>query len=124
MDQLQLGDVLTATFAHDAMSSGARRPQARFSALEWSVIALAQRDDPRSLSDPSRVSQAIAAIFSVRRVNRLADEHLEALRRTAVLTWHASGPLPKVEIAAFLLAGYSVAQFDLMLESITRGRLH
>ncbi|MGK6325274.1 hypothetical protein ACMGDM_19585 [Sphingomonas sp. DT-51] len=97
---------------------------ARFSALEWSVIALAQRDDRGSLGEPSAISQAMATLFGERRSNRLADERLEALRRVSVLSWTSSRPLPQAEVETFLSSGYSAQQYDLLVDSISKGRVH
>ena len=93
-----------------------------FSALEWSVIALAQRDEVGSLREPGPVSQAMGALFGPQHSTRLADHHLEALRRAAVLAWHAPGPLAEEEEQAFLAARLTRQQYDLLLASVARGR--
>lgn len=94
-----------------------------FSPLEWSVVALAQRDSLSSLTEPGRIAIALGAIFGGERHNpRLADPRLEALRRLSVLAWHKSHQLPESEIAAFLQAGFTDDQFETLLASISRGR--
>ena len=92
-------------------------------ALEWSVVALAQRDRLSSLDRPGRLSVALGAVFGGRRRSpHLADPKLEALRRMAVLSWHRGFAVPVHELKAFLRAGFSRAQYETMLASISAGR--
>lgn len=114
--------VTSATIAENFETAASST--ARFSALEWSVIALAQRDDRVSLDEPGAISQAMATLFGDRRSNRLADERLEALRRASVLSWTSARPLPDVEVQSFLSSGFSSQQYDLLVDSISKGRLH
>ncbi|UYY59265.1 hypothetical protein [Sphingomonas sp. S2-65] len=59
---------------------------AGLSALEWSVVALAQKDRLSSLKTPGRMSMAMGVIFGKQSANpQLADPRLEALRRMSVL---------------------------------------
>ncbi len=92
-------------------------------ALEWSVVALAQRDRLSSLANPSRLAVALGTVFGTRLHNpRLADPKLEALRRMAVLSWHRGFAVPATEFKAFLRAGFSAAQYETLLASISAGR--
>ncbi|MES2337346.1 MAG: hypothetical protein V4537_04530 [Pseudomonadota bacterium] len=94
------------------------------SALEWSVVALAQRDGMGSLGQPGRLSIALGNVFGTRGHNpRLADPRLEALRRMAVLSWHRGFAVPVNELRAFHAAGFSPAQYDTLLASISAARL-
>lgn len=102
------------------IGSGAR--PAHLSALEWSVVALAERDPLSSIREPSRFISALGSIFGVKRPNRLANEGLEALRRIAILAWHYGWNVPKSELAAFLAAGFSTDQFELIQTSIGQAR--
>ncbi len=93
------------------------------SALEWSVVALAQRDRVSSLTRPGRLSVALGSVFGGRRHSpHLADPRLEALRRIAVLSWHRGFAVPANELKAFLRAGFSTAQYDTLLASISAAR--
>jgi hypothetical protein len=94
-----------------------------FSGLEWSVIALAQRDRLESLREPGRISIALRALFGLWQDARLADGRLEALRRIAVLAWHKSYAVPVSELRAFLAAGFSAEQYEILQASISRGRI-
>lgn len=95
----------------------------RLSALEWSVVALAQRDRISSLARPGRLSMALGTVFGGRRRNpHLADPRLESLRRMAVLSWHRGFAVPPSELDAFLGAGFSIAQYETLLASILAGR--
>jgi hypothetical protein len=93
-----------------------------FSGLEWSVIALAERDRIASLREPGRIAKALGAMFGTTRPGRLADERLEALRRIAVLAWRRGYAVPVSELLAFIGAGFSTDQYEMLQTSIARGR--
>lgn len=93
-----------------------------FSGLEWSVVALARRDRVASLREPGRVAVALRRLFGTAPPGRLADARLEALRRIAVLAWHHGYTLPTSELRAFLKAGFSTDQYEMLQTSIARGR--
>jgi hypothetical protein len=98
-------------------------PEPRFSALEWSVIAVARRDRLSSLRRPGRMAMALGQVFGTNRHNpRLADATLEALRRMAVLSWYRGFAVPAHEVAAFLDAGFTLGQYETMLASISAAR--
>ena len=93
----------------------------RLSALEWSVVAFAQRDSLASLREPGRLVAALGSLFG-RRDHRVADPRLETLRRIAVLAWHRGWQVPTSELRAFVRAGFSLDQYELVQNSIARGR--
>ncbi len=94
---------------------------ARFSPLEWQVIALAERDRPASLRRPGAMSLALGAVFGGHNP-RLADPRLEALRRLAVLSWRHGYAVPRHEQRAFVAAGFTLAHQELLLDSIFAAR--
>ena len=94
----------------------------RLSALEWSVVAMAERDGLSSIREPGRFVSALNALFGIKRPNRLANEGLEALRRIAILAWHYGWNVPKSELNEFLAAGFSPDQFELIQNSIGQAR--
>ena len=98
-------------------SASAAEP-ASFSALEWSVIALAQRDTIASLSTPSRMSRALGSLFGRGPSSKLADPKLEALRRAAVYARHRGATLPISEINHFHSAGFSEEQMETLVMSV------
>ncbi|UZK67264.1 hypothetical protein [Sphingomonas sp. M1-B02] len=101
----------------------AARPASSLTALEWQVVAIAQRDRLSTLEEPGRMAIALGAIFGGQRANpKLADARLEALRRLAVLAWHRGYALPPHEIRAFHAAGFTTEQYESLLASISRGR--
>jgi hypothetical protein len=102
--------------------SSAQQAEASLSPLEWSVVALAQRDRLSSIGRPGPVALAMGRLFGSRRNPDLADSRLEALRRLAVIAWHRGYAIATSEIRAFLSAGFSMAQYELVLASISRGR--
>jgi hypothetical protein len=105
-----------------AMRSDQAAPPATssvFSALEWLVIALAQRDHLSSLREPGRFARAAAALFGGRGERPLAGPRLEALRRVAVLARHRGGDVPAAEMAAFRRAGFSAEQGAILIASVS-----
>ncbi|WP_010218099.1 hypothetical protein [Sphingomonas sp. PAMC 26621] len=94
-----------------------------FSALEWSVIALSQRDSLGSLRTPGRMSRALGRLFGRGTASRLADPKLEALRRAAVYARHRGFALPVTEISNFHENGFSEAQMETLVTSVTGMRV-
>jgi len=101
---------------------GTEAPAARLSALEWSVVAMAESDGLASIREPGRFISALNAFFGLNRPNRLANERLEALRRVAILAWHYGWNVPKSEFAAFIDAGFSADHFELIQNSIGQAK--
>ncbi|UYY59279.1 hypothetical protein [Sphingomonas sp. S2-65] len=96
---------------------------AGLSALEWSVVALAQKDRLSSLKTPGRMSMAMGVIFGKQSANpQLADPRLEALRRMSVLAWHHGFAVPRHEIRQFHEAGFTADQYEMLLASVSQGR--
>lgn len=95
-----------------------RSASASLSALEWSVVAIARKDRMSSLRTPGRIAMAMGAVFGDRPNPRLADPRLEALRRIAVLSWHHGYTVPSHAVHEFLAAGFSPAQYELIVDSI------
>ncbi|MFD2430503.1 hypothetical protein ACFSUK_25365 [Sphingobium scionense] len=52
----------------------------------------------------------------------LASERLEALRRLAVEAWHKGYAVSLSALAAFRAVGFSTAQLELLLATISAGR--
>jgi hypothetical protein len=92
------------------------------SALEWTIVALAERDRVASLRTPGRVSRAMATLFGGSHNPQLADPRLEALRRMAVLTWHYGYTVPSAAVKDFLAAGFTGDQYELLVDSIASAR--
>ena len=89
------------------------------SALEWSVVALAERDHPSTMREPGRIAVALGALFGgYRHPRRLADPKLEALRRMAILSWRHGYVVPGEAVREFLAAGFSSEQYELLVDSI------
>lgn len=104
------------------------RPAARaaiaptLSPLEWSVVALAERDRLSSLRAPGRIAIALSTLFGDRTSPGLADPRLEALRHVAVMTWHYGYRVPTSALRAFVSAGFTLDQYELLAKSITVAR--
>ena len=93
-----------------------------FSALEWSVVALAERDTLASLRAPGRIATAMGAVFGDRGNPRLADPRLEALRRMAVLSWHHGFVVHGNEVRDFTASGYGLDQYETLVASISAAK--
>lgn len=95
---------------------------ARLSALEWSIVAMAERDGLSSIRKVGRYTRALRNFFGFKQPNALANERLEALRRTAIFAWHHGWNVPKSELAAFFGAGFTSDQFELIQNSLGQTR--
>lgn len=93
-------------------------PKPEFSALEWSVIRLAQGDRLSTLREPGRLRRFSDWLTGIESSPTLANPRLEALRRMAVLSWHFGFVVPGDEVAEFNAAGFSQDQYELMVSSI------
>lgn len=91
-------------------------------ALEWSIVAMAEKDGISSLREPSRFLFALGSLFEVRRPNSLANDRLEALRRLAVHAWHYRWNVPDSELRDFVAAGYSLDHYQLIQSSMAQAR--
>jgi len=89
-----------------------------FSALEWSIIRLARVDGLSTLREPGRFRRFVRWLTGTERHPELANERLEALRRMAVLSWHFGFSVPGDDVAAFISAGFTPEQYELMVSSI------
>ena len=97
-------------------------PRARLSALEWSIVAMAERDGLASLREPGRFLSALSSLFGLRPANRLANDRLEALRRISVFAWRNNWNVPKTELSSFFAAGFTADQYELIQKSIGQAR--
>lgn len=122
MAYLNFAEPQEAAFATRIVTPVADAVPARLSPLEWSVVALAQTERLSSINAPGRIAVAMGKLFGSRRNPLLADSRLEALRRLAVIAWHRGYAIHSSEIYAFKEAGFSMAQYELVLASISRGR--
>ena len=119
MAYLDIDNLYAAPVARTAAVRPAVTAPAGFSALEWSVIALAKRDSIASLGTPSRMSRALGSLFGFGETSRLAEPRLEALRRIAVYAWRRGHALPVSEIGLFTAAGFTMAQVETLVASVT-----
>lgn len=93
-----------------------------FDTVEWKVIGLARHDGMRSLREAGRWHRLSTWIFGHRPDPRLASPRLEALRRLAVEAWHKGYAVSLLGLAEFRKAGFSKAQLELLLATISAGR--
>ena len=101
----------------------ATKPAARLSALEWSIVAMAERDTLASLREPGRFLSALTGLFGLKPANRLANDRLEALRRISVLAWRKHWNVPKTELRNFFDAGFTPDHYELVQKSIGQARI-
>lgn len=93
-----------------------------FTPQEWQIVALARTDGLRSLQGPGHFVRLRRWIFGEDTNLTLASERLEALRRLAVEAWHRGYAVSLSALAAFRAAGFSTAQLELLLATISAGR--
>ena len=124
MAYLDHASAFAAAGAHPVPAPWAQPVEGKseFTALEWTVIALAQRDGIASLKSPGPLSRALGGLFGLGRASALADPRLEALRRIAVHAWHRGYTLPVSEMKRFLAAGFTAGQTETLLASVTAKR--
>ena len=93
-------------------------PAPTFSPLEWAIIRQARVDGLSSLREPGRLRRFFSWVFGLNRPPKLASPRLEALRRTAVLSWHFGFSVPGEDVAEFIAAGFGPDQYELLVHSI------
>lgn len=113
---------LAAVTATPAPADSAPAIATGFTAQEWQIVALARTDGLRSLNGPGRFVRLRRWIFGEETNLTLASERLEALRRLAVEAWHRGYAVSLSALAAFRAAGFSTAQLELLLATISAGR--
>lgn len=96
---------------------------ADLSPLEWQVVSLARNDHPATLREPGLAERLRYRLFGGGTNPRLADPRLETLRRMAVQGWRYGYRLPVSAAAAFLQAGFTAEQLELILARIVTGAL-
>ncbi|WHO38528.1 hypothetical protein PMI04_018620 [Sphingobium sp. AP49] len=97
-------------------------PATEFSAQEWQIVDFARTDGLRSLRGPGSFARLRKWIWGEEHSPTLASERLEALRRLAVEAWHKGYAVSLSALAAFRAAGFSTAQLELLLATISAGR--
>lgn len=95
---------------------------AMLSTMEWSIVAMAERDGMASVREQRGLGMILRRFFGLKPANRLANERLEALRRVAVFAWRYRWSVPASEMRAFVDAGYSLAQLELLQSRIAQSR--
>jgi hypothetical protein len=103
-------------------STPAKAVEAAFERLEWQIIALARKDGLHSLREPGRWRRFGDLVFGKQPSATLASERLEALRRLAVEAWHRGYAVSLSALDAFRQAGFTMAQLELLLATISAGR--
>ena len=88
-----------------------------FSALEWSIIRLAQIDGLWTIR-PLGLLRRAWNWLSGRGNPALANERLEALRRISVLSWHFGYIIGGDDLVDFLSAGFTTDQYELLVNSV------
>jgi hypothetical protein len=94
-------------------------PRAGFTDLEWSVIRLARIDALWTIR-PAGLARRLWNQFIGRPNPELANPELESLRKMSVLSWHHGFTVSGEAVADFLSAGFSLAQYELLVMTITK----
>lgn len=82
-----------------------------FSPLEWSIVRLARTDGLSTIREPGVFRRLFNWAIGRSGNRQLANERLEALRRTALLSWHFGFSIPGDDVADFLSAGFTPDQY-------------
>ena len=106
----------------DAVAVAVAPVASDFSPLEWQVVHLARRDRLASLNPPGQWARLRRWMVGDRPSPVLASEQLEALRQVAVEGWHRGHALHPSRIAAFHAAGFTEAQLERLLATISAAR--
>lgn len=96
-------------------SARSEAPQHGFEPLEWLVIAIGRRDGSAAASS-NPFLEALGRLFGHHHPNQLADPRLEQLRRMAAIAGEWGWQAPPSEMAAFLRAGWSEDQLELLID--------
>jgi hypothetical protein len=102
----------------NAMTQIARHPKGK---MDWRIIEMARKDGPRSLNPDGFVARLARDLFGIEIPHGLANDELEALRRFSVRAWFWDY-VPASELRAFLDAGYSMANAELILAYVAHHR--
>lgn len=90
---------------------------ADFTPLEWSIIRYARLDRLWTVR-PFGPLRRFWNWWGGRANPKLANDRLEALRTAAVLSRHFSFTVPSEDVAAFLAAGFTTDQYELLVSSV------
>lgn len=95
---------------------------AGLSDLEWTVVDLAQHDHIASVERPGAVARFMRWIVGIPAKTPLSSPRLEALRRMAVLSWYRGFAVEPAEVRAFVAAGFTLDQYEMLLARISARR--
>ncbi|HUP67008.1 MAG TPA: hypothetical protein VM145_02200 [Sphingomicrobium sp.] len=85
---------------------GPSNDNAALGRTEWSVIAMARAEGPRSANPHSLPNRLLAKLFGIAIARPLANDRLEGLRRFALAAWFRS-EIRIRDLRAFFAAGFS-----------------
>lgn len=98
-------------------------PARELTALEWTVVELAQRDRMSSIERPGAIARFARRLFGLPVKTSLSSPRLEALRRIAVLSWYRGFSVAPAEVRAFVAAGFTLDQYETLLARINAVRV-
>ena len=118
LERIDSNDAQALTFPALAAPIGR---SADFTPLEWSVIRYARVDRLWTVR-PFGPLRRFWKWWGGRGNPKLANERLEALRTAAVLSRHFGFTVPSEDVAAFLAAGFTSDQYELLVSSVREAR--
>ena len=89
--------------------------------LDWTVVAIARNDGPRSLRPDGRLARSLKSFLGLSFARGLANERAEALRRFCVRAWHWD-LIRAGDVRPLTDAGYSIADLSQILAHIAGRR--
>lgn len=113
---------LTAALASASVNAAPATVPEDLTAQEWQIVSLARTDGLQSLRAPEKRGRLRRWIFGEEINLSLANERLEALRRLAVEAWVKGYAVSPARLHDFRAAGFSDAQLELLLATISAGR--
>ncbi|WP_420145195.1 hypothetical protein [Sphingobium sp.] len=103
---------------HAPAMSAARRP-AELSPLELSVIGLSLTDPVASITGAPRWHFSMPHLMRTEKLNRLANDRLEELRRFSII-FRVRNKVDPLTLRRLVDAGYTLEQADLVQQTILR----
>lgn len=89
--------------------------------MDWSIVAVARDDGPRSLNTDRLMARFLNEFLGIPVYRRLADDGLEALRRFSIRAWYWDCIRP-CDVRPMIDAGYSHDDVLRILEHVGQHR--
>lgn len=92
-------------------------PKSKYDAFQWLIISIGQRDAEVG-QGWCHFGRTLGRLFARPQPNELANPRLEQLRKMAALASKQGWQVPPSEMSAFLRAGWTDDQLELLIETV------